>query len=81
LTQLDCLTEPDDIIHWAAVTAGNDAVIGIDAPTVVPSRANNDVREGNTLACLMAAGRSTGWRRRPAVTGCSAPCGRGSVTS
>jgi pyridoxamine 5'-phosphate oxidase len=43
LTQLDCLTEPDDIIHWAADTAGNDAVIGIDAPTVVPSRADNDV--------------------------------------
>src|ERR1700733_7847632 len=36
LTQLDCLDEPDDIIQWAADTAGNDAVIGIDAPTVVP---------------------------------------------
>jgi len=36
LTQLDCLIEPDDIIHWAADTAGHHAVIGIDAPTVVP---------------------------------------------
>ncbi|HTC36769.1 MAG TPA: pyridoxamine 5'-phosphate oxidase [Bryobacteraceae bacterium] len=36
LTQLDCLTEPDDIIRWADDAAGNDAVIGIDAPTVVP---------------------------------------------
>jgi len=37
LTQLDCLTEPGDIIQWAADTAGDDAVIGIDAPTVVPA--------------------------------------------
>lgn len=36
LTQLDCLTEPDHIIEWAADTAGHNAVIGIDAPTVVP---------------------------------------------
>jgi pyridoxamine 5'-phosphate oxidase len=36
LTQLDCLTEPDDIIHWADDAAGDHAVIGIDAPTVVP---------------------------------------------
>jgi pyridoxamine 5'-phosphate oxidase len=36
LTQLDCITEPDDIIRWAADTAGDNAVIGIDAPTVVP---------------------------------------------
>jgi pyridoxamine 5'-phosphate oxidase len=36
LSQLDCLTAPDDIIQWAADTAGNDAVIGIDAPIVVP---------------------------------------------
>ncbi len=35
MTQFDCLTEPDDIIQWAADTAGNDAMIGIDAPTVV----------------------------------------------
>ncbi len=39
MTQLDCLIEPDDIIQWAANTAGNDAVIGIDAPTVVPGDA------------------------------------------
>jgi pyridoxamine 5'-phosphate oxidase len=37
LKQLDCLTEPDDIIRWADATAGEHAVIGIDAPTVVPS--------------------------------------------
>lgn len=37
LTQLDCLTEPDHIIEWAAGTAGHNAVIGIDAPTVVPA--------------------------------------------
>jgi pyridoxamine 5'-phosphate oxidase len=36
LTQLDCLTEPDDIIQWADRTAGDHAVIAIDAPTVVP---------------------------------------------
>lgn len=36
LTQLDCLIEPDRIIEWAACTAGHNAVIGIDAPTVVP---------------------------------------------
>lgn len=41
MTQLDCLTEPDDIIQiqWAADTAGNDAVIGIDARIVVPGDA------------------------------------------
>ena len=36
MTQLDCLTEPGDIIEWADHTAGDHAVIAIDAPTVVP---------------------------------------------
>ncbi len=36
MTQLDCLTEPDHIIEWATGTAGHNAVIGIDAPIVVP---------------------------------------------
>jgi pyridoxamine 5'-phosphate oxidase len=36
LKQLDCLSEPDHIIEWASDTAGHNAVIGIDAPTVVP---------------------------------------------
>jgi pyridoxamine 5'-phosphate oxidase len=36
LTQLGCLTEPDQIIQWADDAAGSHAVIGIDAPTVVP---------------------------------------------
>jgi pyridoxamine-phosphate oxidase len=35
LAQLDCLTEPENIIEWADATAGHDAVVAIDAPTVV----------------------------------------------
>jgi pyridoxamine 5'-phosphate oxidase len=52
LTQLDCLIEPDHIIQWASETAGNDAVIGIDAPTVVPGEVPDAiaVRSADRLA-------------------------------
>jgi pyridoxamine 5'-phosphate oxidase len=52
LTQLDCLTAPDDIIQWASNTAGQDAVIGIDAPTVVPDDAPDAIamRSADRLA-------------------------------
>ena len=66
MTQFDCLTEPDDIIQWADDTAGNNAVIGIDAPTVVPAYAPNAVamRSADQLA-LSLYGK---YRARPAPT-------------
>jgi pyridoxamine 5'-phosphate oxidase len=36
LTELDCLTERENIVEWADAAAGSDAVVAIDAPTVVP---------------------------------------------
>jgi pyridoxamine 5'-phosphate oxidase len=52
LTQLDCLTEPDDIIQWADQTAGDHAVIAIDAPTVVSPDASDAIamRSADRLA-------------------------------
>jgi pyridoxamine 5'-phosphate oxidase len=55
LTQFDCLTESDQIIQWADAAAGPDAVIGIDAPTVVPEDVSDSVvmRPADRLACSL----------------------------
>jgi pyridoxamine 5'-phosphate oxidase len=49
LMQLDCLIEPDHIIQWASDAAGINAVIGIDAPTVVPSKVPGEVPDAGAL--------------------------------
>ncbi len=38
LAKLDCLAEPEDVLRWVKAEAGEDAVIGIDAPLVIPNR-------------------------------------------
>jgi len=37
LLKLECLTEPAEIVRWADSNAGDNAVIGIDAPIVIPN--------------------------------------------
>ncbi len=37
LLKLECLTEPDEIVEWADSNASKNAVIGIDAPIVIPN--------------------------------------------
>ena len=51
LLKLECLTEPKEIAAWAESNAGENAVIGIDAPIVIP----NDIgmRDADRLAHTM----------------------------
>lgn len=37
LLKIECLTEPDEIAGWADSNAGRHAVVGIDAPIVIPN--------------------------------------------
>jgi len=51
LLKLECLTEPDEIVQWAESNAGLDAVIGIDAPIVIPNATG--MRPADRLAHTM----------------------------
>ncbi len=48
LAGLERLAEPEEVVRWAAEQAGPDAVIGIDAPIVIPNQAG--MRTADRLA-------------------------------
>jgi len=51
LLKLECLTDPGEIVAWADANAGTDAVIGIDAPIVIPN--DTGMRPADRLAHSM----------------------------
>jgi pyridoxamine 5'-phosphate oxidase len=51
LLKLELLTEPDEIVRWAESNAGADAVVGIDAPIVIPNATG--MRPADRLAHTM----------------------------
>jgi pyridoxamine 5'-phosphate oxidase len=51
LLKLERLTEPGEIVAWADVNAGENAVIGIDAPIVIPNE--DGMRAADRLAHTM----------------------------
>lgn len=53
MLKLECLTEPEDILRWVESNAGENAVIGIDAPIVIPNATG--MRDADRLAQSMYA--------------------------
>lgn len=51
LLKLECLTDPGEIVAWADQNAGENAVIGIDAPIVIPNETG--MRDADRLAHTM----------------------------
>jgi len=51
LLKLECLTDPQEIVKWADQNAGENAVIGIDAPIVIPNESG--MRDADRLAHTM----------------------------
>jgi pyridoxamine 5'-phosphate oxidase len=51
LLKLECLTEPCEIVAWADRNSGEDALIGIDAPIVIPN--DSGMRLADRLAHSM----------------------------
>lgn len=81
LAKLDCLAEPKDVLHWVKAEAGEDAVIGIDAPLIIPNRTGMRVPDrlahtmyGKYHAGAYPANQARGFWKR--TTGFSAALGR-----